>query len=242
MRFIDISYSMPSKNLALDEALLETAAAGKCGATLRLWESPVPFVVVGSSQRVMEVVDIENCQSDAMPVLRRCSAGGAVLQGPGCLNYALALSYDAVPEVASLHPSYTYILGKIAEALGTLGVKAELVGVSDLAVDGMKCSGNSQRRKKNACLHHGTLLYDMDASDMVDYLLEPEDRPDYRGERDHETFIRPLNFQSEQLRAALVHVFCKGARREEPSPEEEDAMLQLAHDKYSQADWTFRRC
>lgn len=241
MRLLDISYSMPSKNLALDEVLLESAATGKWGATLRLWESPVSFVVVGSSQRVGEVVDLGNCQSDAMPVLRRCSAGGAVMQGPGCLNYALALAYDKVPEVASLHPSYEYILGKVAEALASLGVQAEQVGVSDLAVKGMKCSGNSQRRKKSACLHHGTLLYEMDATDMADYLLEPEDRPDYRTDRNHEAFIRPLGFHSEQLKSALIRVFCKGAHRSEITDDEEEAMLQLAYDKYSQAEWTFRR-
>ncbi|HQB03409.1 MAG TPA: lipoate--protein ligase family protein [Candidatus Hydrogenedentes bacterium] len=241
MRFLDISYAMPSKNLALDEALLETAASGKCCATLRLWESPVPFVVVGSSQRVEEVVDLENCQSYAMPVLRRCSAGGAVLQGPGCLNYALALSYDTVPEVSSLHASYEYILGKVSDALATLHVSTVREGVSDLAVQGMKCSGNSQRRKKNACLHHGTLLYDMNADDMEDYLIEPEDRPAYRGTRNHAAFVQPLGFHVEQLRAALIRAFCPGAPAVQPFPDEEEAMLLLARNKYSQAEWTFRR-
>src|SRR5262245_25566901 len=112
MRFIDLSLSTPEENLALDEALLEAMdLAGSAslrleGEALRLWESPRPFVVLGVSRRIAEDVDREACRKDGVPVLRRASGGGTVLQGPGCLNFSLVLSLESRPELLQVAESY----------------------------------------------------------------------------------------------------------------------------------------
>src|SRR5579871_210269 len=93
MRFLDLTLATPAENLACDEALLdwceENAAEGE--EILRFWESPEPFVVVGYANRIEAEVEVENCQARHVPILRRCSGGGTVVQGHGCLNYALIL-------------------------------------------------------------------------------------------------------------------------------------------------------
>ncbi len=241
MRFIDLSCEDPAENIALEEALLDSVEAGSAPDTLRLWESPVPFVVIGSGQRIRETVNLAACQEDGVPVLRRCSAGGAVLQGPGCLNYSLFLRYESYPETADLHGSYAYILDRAAQALLALGAEACREGISDLVLEGRKVSGNAQRRKRRACLHHGTLLYMDHRRSMARYLPEPKDRPSYRGEKTHHEFVGMLLQQPECLRAELRRTFAPSAPPSDLLPEETRVMLKLAQEKYARAEWTHRR-
>lgn len=241
MRLLDFSYPDPARNLALDEALLEGVALGAAPDTLRFWECPQRFVVIGSSQRLREEVHEFNCLRDGIPILRRCSAGGAVVQGPGCLNFAFTLSFERYPPVAELHTSYEFILNGILKALSLLKMHAERQGVSDLAIAGMKCSGNAQRRKRTACLHHGTLLYALDISSMQHYLNEPKDRPDYRGERTHAEFVQAAQATPQALRQAIQAIFCPGASEGALTEQEEAAVEQLAREKYNCRAWNYRR-
>lgn len=241
MRLLEISYPDPARNLALDETLLEGVAAGTAPDTLRFWECPSVFVVIGSSQAVRKAANEFNCLRDGVPILRRCSAGGAVVQGPGSLNFALALSYDTYPETAGLHASYAYILDRIGAALAAMGIPAERQGISDLAIDGLKCSGNAQRRKRTACLHHGTLLYRVTPGVMRRYLPEPDDRPDYRGARNHDEFVCAAGAAPEALREAVKQAFCSDSVPGALSPGEEHTVDSLARGKYASREWNYRR-
>lgn len=241
MRLLDFTFEQPTANLALDEVLLDRVASGHAPPTLRFWESATPFVVIGSGQRCRDVVHVFNCLRDGVPVLRRCSAGGAVLQGPGCLNFALALRYSEYPEAADLHGSYAYIMGRVAEALNTLGIDAQRAGISDLEIESRKVSGNAQRRKSTACLHHGTLLHAVDIEAMARYLAEPADRPDYRGTRSHAEFVGALPARAAQLRAAVAGRFAPQETAEAPLPAEIEAAHCLAREKYLRDAWTYRR-
>src|SRR5437667_5341974 len=90
MRFLDLTLPTAAENLALDEALLLEAEAGRGGEVLRLWEWSRYAVVLGAGCRLAEV-DEAACAADAVPILRRASGGGTVLLGPGCLCYTLVL-------------------------------------------------------------------------------------------------------------------------------------------------------
>ncbi|MBX3177856.1 MAG: lipoate--protein ligase family protein [Candidatus Hydrogenedentes bacterium] len=241
MRCIDYSSPDPATNLALEEALLEAVDQGLQPDTIRFWECPAPFVVLGTGQRLTAEVHEDRCLADGVPIMRRCTAGGCVLQGPGSLNFALFLTLANHPEAASLHGSYRYILDRVRAALKTLGIAAERAGISDIAVQGRKISGNAQRRRRNAILHHGTLLYrpDLDAIDR--YLREPQDRPDYRGARPHRDFIAPVPATPDALKAALAAAFEAGAPVDHPPPDALARAEALAREKYAQRDWIYRR-
>ncbi|HRX57114.1 MAG TPA: hypothetical protein P5016_21580, partial [Verrucomicrobiales bacterium] len=87
MKYLELSLPTPEENLALDEWLLQqTEDSGV--ETLRLWESSHPFVVLGRSNSLAGEVDTEACRQRNIPILRRVSGGGTVVQGPGCLSYA----------------------------------------------------------------------------------------------------------------------------------------------------------
>ena len=91
MHFLDLTLPTPEENLACDEALLLQCEQEGGPEVLRVWEPASPFVVVGYGNRVRENVHIAICSALGIPVLRRCTGGGTVVQAPGCLNYALVL-------------------------------------------------------------------------------------------------------------------------------------------------------
>ena len=241
MRLVDVSLETPALNLALDELLLDRVEMGTWENTLRFWESAVPFVVLGTAQILHDEVFEDRCNTDAMPILRRCSAGGCVLQGPGCLNFSLALTVHRFPEIASLHESYRFILGQVIEALRPFGIVLNREGVSDLTLEGRKVSGNAQRRRRRAILHHGTMLHAPDIDGMRRYLKEPSQRPAYRGLRNHERFVTGLPLSPSAVRAALQGVFAPDAVAKPLDASDLAACRTLASSKYERDEWTRRR-
>ena len=91
MKLLDLTLPSPAENLACDEALLDACDENGGEEILRFWEAREPFVVVGYANKVATEVNLDACAAKKLPVFRRCSGGGTVLQGPGCLNYALIL-------------------------------------------------------------------------------------------------------------------------------------------------------
>jgi lipoate-protein ligase A len=235
MLYLDRTLATLPENLALDEALLLAAEAGQGGEVLRFWEWPHPAVVLGAGCRLAEDVDEAAGAADGVPVLRRSSGGGTVLLGAGCLLYSLVLDQEREPALTQIQPSYRYILGRVAAALGGEVAQA---GISDLAVGGRKFSGNAQQRKRRHLLHHGTLLYAFDLTRVGRYLRPPPRPPEYRAGRDHTDFLLNLPLSAAELKRRLREAW--GADTEQASwPEAE--MRRLVAEKYALPEWARRR-
>ncbi|MGH9159667.1 MAG: lipoate--protein ligase family protein [Vicinamibacteraceae bacterium] len=191
-----------SDEIEQDWALFHAVENGAPTETLRLWETIHPTVVIGRGGRVTDEVLEEACASDGVSILRRCSGGGAVVLGPGSLNYALVLSLVQRRELADLRRSYHVILERLAGALAVRGLRP--CGTSDLALNGRKVSGNAQRRGRRALLHHGTLLYAYDPRLSERYLRTPVRQPRYRRGRSHVDFLTNLPLTVEVLRQRVA--------------------------------------
>jgi lipoate-protein ligase A len=236
MHFLDATLASAEENLALDEALLLEAEAGRAGEVLRVWEYPNLAVVLGSGCKLAEDCDESACLAGGVPILRRSSGGGTVLLGKGCLCYSLVLRYDRSPLLTDVRRSYRLILAGVMEALGRSGV--EQAGISDLSLEGRKFSGNAQQRKRNHLLHHGTILYAFDLSLVPRYLRQPLRQPEYRAGREHEAFLRNLEVGREELILGLRRAW--GAEEQSPGwPEGE--VRRLGQEKYATAAWNRRR-
>jgi len=205
----DFSFDTPQENIVYDEVLLHMAEQGCCGEVLRFWESHQLFIVLGRIGKEGDDLNLETVRRDHLPVLRRCSGGGTVVQGRGCLNYSLVLSKEADPAIADLRKSYQYILSKIIVALKQCGVEASFYPTSDIAIIGShkKISGNAQKRSRKYILHHGTLLYDFDLDMIERYLQMPKDIPDYRCHRDHSEFVVNAEVDADQFKDAVKCIF-----------------------------------
>jgi len=238
MRCLDLTLPTMEENLALDEALLLEAEAGRGGEVLRFWEWPLPAVVLGAGGRLAEDVDEAACRADGVPILRRSSGGGTVLLGNGCLLFSLVLAYDRSPLLREIRSSYCYILGQIRDALADILSGIGCAGTSDLAAGGSKFSGNAQQRKRHHLLHHGTLLYRFDADLPSRYLRMPVRQPEYRAGRDHAAFLRNLPTAAQDLRTRL-----RGAWviEQEDSSYPVQLVRQLVAEKYGKVEWHRRR-
>jgi lipoate-protein ligase A len=238
MDFLDLTPPTLAANLALDEALLLEAESGRGGEVLRVWEWPHAAVVLGAAGRVADDVDESACAADGVPLARRSSGGGTVLLGPGCLLYSLVLRYDRAPELRAIGSSYRFILGRVAESLAPLQPGIMMAGSSDLAAGGRKFSGNSQQRKRDHLLHHGTLLYGFDLPLIGRYLREPPKQPGYRAQRPHGAFVMNLPADAAALRTRLRAAW-EAERVTSSLPRE--LVEQLVAEKYARPDWVDRR-
>lgn len=202
LELLDVSLDCPKQNLALDDLLLAEVDSGLRAPVLRLWESPRQVVVLGRSSNSAIDVDLDACRAASVPVLRRNSGGGTVILGPGCLVFSVVLRADR--NHTSITAGIEFVLGKMARSLELAGCIATHAGTSDLIHEDRKFSGNSQRWKRNAFLHHGTLLYDADLASMSRLLRSPERQPDYRRDRSHADFVQNLNVDAQRLRNAIA--------------------------------------
>ena len=239
MHVLDLTLPSPAENLALDEALLDAAEAAELiGEVLRLWESPQPIVVVGRSSQIANEVHLDACQAAGIPILRRSSGGSAIVAGPGCLMYAVVLRYANREHLRLLDQAHAYVLGTIKSALGPLIADIRHVGISDLAIDDKKFSGNSLRCKRDHLLYHGTLLYSFDLNLISRFLKNPPRQPAYRAERPHGEFVTNLNVTSTVLRNAVMTAFqASQPLFNWPS----SRTKQLVADRYSRSDWNRQR-
>ena len=225
MLYLDHTCSTPAENLVLDEALLHHAEMNDGPEVLRFWESPDPFVVLGLSCKTDDDVHMEACRVDGIPVLRRRSGGGTVLQGPGSLSYAFIMQMSRSPLLKGIRSTNDYVLGRICEALSDRSPGLCVQGISDIAVEGFKVSGNAQRRKKDWILFHGTLLHDFSIESVERYLRRPPRQPEYRENRSHSDFLRTLSLTPEEMKTRIRTAW----KAEQPFT----AMNQLPFDELS---------
>jgi lipoate---protein ligase len=204
VKYCDLTLPAAEDNLACDEVLLDLCESGACDEVLRFWEPNQYFVVVGYANRTTTEVNLDFCRKQTIPVLRRCSGGGTVLQGPGCLNYSLILRCDACRSLHSISGTNEFVLQRHQQTLSTvLRAPVEKKGHTDLAIGGLKFCGNAQRRRQRFLLFHGSFLLHLDIGLMERTLPLPSRQPDYRTDRSHADFLMNLNVPAPLLKEAL---------------------------------------
>ena len=238
MKLLDLTLPRPSENLACDEALLDWCEDGDGGQILRFWEPREHFVVVGYANKVAAEVNIAACETQGIPILRRCSGGGTVLQGPGCLNYTLVLRITADGPLHNIGIANQFIMRQNRAALEqVMNRPVAIRGHTDLVISERKFSGNSQRRRKHFLLFHGTFLLNFDLALVSELLPMPSKQPDYREHRAHTEFMMNLKVPAEKVKAALRQAWkadepLKGFLTENISV--------LAREKYATREWNFK--
>lgn len=238
MKVLDLTLPSPAENLACDEALLDAAESGASDEVLRFWESTEYFVVVGYANKVASEVNVAACATRGIPILRRCSGGGTVLQGPGCLNYALVLRIETDGSTRNISAANAFIMERNRAALESRiknqESRIQICGHTDLAMGGLKFSGNAQRRRKSFLLFHGTFLLNLDLALVENCLRMPSQQPDYRASRMHGEFIRNLNLASAHVKNGLCQAW-QAAGLAVAYPEGE--IKRLVAEKYSRPEW-----
>jgi lipoate-protein ligase A len=234
MKYLDLTLSSGPENLACDEALLDWLEdSGE--ETLRFYEAASRFVVLGYANRARLETRFAECAAGGVPVLRRCSGGGAVLQGPGCLSYALALRGDR-PETGTVHAANRFVMERHRDWLQELlPGRVRVEGHTDLSWEGRKFSGNAQRRKRRGLLFHGTFLLGFDLGDVDRWLAHPSAEPDYRGGRGHAEFLVNLPLTADGVKRRLRDGWGAGEPMRNPPD-----WRSLVSSRYSLAEWNLK--
>ena len=238
MKYLDLTLPAPAENLACDEALLDRCEEGEAGGVLRFWEPRESFVVVGYANKVAAEVNVEACRAHGIPLLRRCSGGGTVLQGPGCLNYSLILPMQNFGPLESVTGTNRFVMQRQQEVLTKLlGRPVQIQGHTDLTLGDLKFSGNAQRRKRQCLIFHGTFLLNFDLAQVQQFLTFPSKQPNYRQGRSHQDFLTNLQLSAVAIKQALGEGWgATESLKEVPAT----AIAKLAREKYSTKEWNLK--
>jgi lipoate-protein ligase A len=237
MKYLDLTFTDGAQNLACEEALLEAAEQGQIEGVLRVWMAESYFIVTGYSNRAAREIDLAACDRLQIPVYRRFTGGGTVLQGPGCLNYTLVISNAQDELLCSISGAYEFVLRRHQRCLADLlSIEVDIYG-SDLAIGKRKVSGNAQHRKRNFTLVHGTFLLQLNLELMEQVLPIPSKAPAYRRDRSHTEFLTVLPLSAASLKDGLRNVWQAGA---ELKTVPHERIPRLVQEKYSRKEWNFK--
>jgi len=167
---VDLHPGSGAWNMAVDEALLESAVAGgACATRWYCWSQPT--LSTGYFQRLEEA--LQDKRFAGLPVVRRLTGGGAIIHHHE-LTYSCALPARH-PLARNVRDLYAAVHGAVIRVLSGFGFEASLRGSTradrrdeflcfgrgddfDVVMNGCKVLGSAQRRRKGAVLQHGSLL------------------------------------------------------------------------------------
>ena len=172
-------------NMALDDALLQTVAAGESPPVLRLYRWQPATLTLGYAQKVDAGVDLTACEKAGVDVVRRPTGGRAVLHDRE-VTYAV-ITPCASPFAVSVAHNYRVIAEVLRNTLRHFDLPAELVpgkpraqqgqavcftapAQHELLVAGCKVAGCAQKRRGGAFLQHGSIPLELDVK-LLDRLL-----------------------------------------------------------------------
>lgn len=163
MLYLESPSTDPYFNLALEQHLFDTV--GQTQAIFMLWQND-NTIVVGRHQNTVEEVNADFVRDHGVNVVRRLSGGGAVYHDLGNLNFTFIADAGT-----GLGLDLQLFCRPVAQALGELGVVAEVSGRNDITIGGQKFSGNAQYKKNGRVMHHGTIMFDSEL-DIVGQALK----------------------------------------------------------------------
>ncbi|MDP4280922.1 MAG: lipoate--protein ligase [Bacteroidota bacterium] len=228
----------PYFNLATEEYVLKEIPED----SFMLWRNE-PSIIVGKHQNTLAEINVDYVRENHIKVVRRLSGGGAVFHDLGNLNFTF-IHHGLHDDLIDFR-KYTL---PILEVLNGLGIDARFEGRNDLTINGMKFSGNAEHVHKNSVLHHGTLLF---SSQMTDLSKALKVNPlKFRDKAVKSIHSRVTNISNHLLNKMDVlefadkiqnHVLEKypDARFYDLSKEDHERIQDLVKEKYGTWDWNF---
>lgn len=220
----------PYFNLACEEFLMQTAEQD----IFMLWQNR-PSVILGVSQNAFSEVNIPYANENKITVARRITGGGAVYHDLGNINFSFIVDED------STDIDFKRFLCPIVDALGSLGVEAEINGRNDIVVNGLKISGNAQCHKYGKILHHGTLLYSTDKEVLTSVLNVDPNKLKSKGVASVRSRVGELKTFIEMPIQELISVLEAAFKTEvrDLTDEQRKRVQALADEKFSTWEFVF---
>ncbi len=238
-------------NMGLDQAILESVSRGTAAPTLRFYSWKPAAVSIGYFQGLEEEVDLAECQSKGIDVVRRITGGGAVFHQYE-VTYSIVMKEDHVLAGKTILESYERLCRGIIAGLSLLGIEAFFSPINDIISGGKKISGNAQTRKMGTILQHGTILLDTDLELMFDILKVSREKNKGRLIEDAKQRVSSLSsilgrdVPYEETEEALISGFKEALGLEYifpagPNEDETARAMDLAESHFVSPGWTRKR-
>jgi lipoate-protein ligase A len=156
MLYIRNDSTSPYFNHAVEEYFMKNSEE-EC---FILWRN-IPCILIGRNQNAMSEINMDFVKENDIKIVRRLSGGGAVFNDLGNINFTFITRKDDSNTI-----NFKKFAQPIIHALRDLGVHAEFSGRNDITIDDKKFSGNAQYYWKDRVLHHGTLLFSGNLTDL----------------------------------------------------------------------------
>lgn len=257
-RFIDTGSLDGSQNMAVDEALLLSFDPLVSLPVLRLYGWSPPALSLGRFQKVADTLDLEQCRTAGVPVVRRITGGGVIFHADE-LTYSIVCAAHQIPAAHSIKDSFRVLTGFLLQFYRNLGLDAayaidcrengERLGVRtpfcfagketfDILINGRKIGGNAQRRTKRAVFQHGSIPLLGRVADAMPFLRV---RPSALEERVTSLSDEGITPDSGFLKVLLREAFCTSLEAQlmnEPLTDAEGELAaRLAVGKYLDDSW-----
>lgn len=237
MLLINNDNTNPYFNFALEEYLLKKTDKD----LFRLWMCD-PCISVGKNQNTISEINSDYVRKNSIPIVRRQSGGGAVFHDLGNLNFTFISCNN------NSFSDFKRFTQPIIDLLKTLGINAEFSGRNDLLIDGKKFSGNAQYNYKNKVIHHGTLLFSSQISNLSNALKVKPIKLESKGIKSVKSRVtnisehldKPMNI-SEFRDSVMNYVFSLNSNNSYFNLTEKDIenVNKLSKEKYSTWEWNF---
>lgn len=237
-------------NMGLDEAVIESVAAGSSIPTLRFYGWEPRAISLGYFQGIHDEIDIEACERNGIDIVRRITGGGAVFHDAE-VTYSIVIPEGHQLAPPSILDSYALICAGILSGLAALSIKAEFAPINDIVYCGKKISGNAQTRKKGCLLQHGTVLLRVDVDTMFTLLKVPKEKAlgkmidDVKARVTSIADVLGSDIGFDEVENALKNGFSDALNldliQEAPAAAEIQKALDLAKTKFSAQEWIFKR-
>ncbi len=226
----------PAFNLACEEYFLTKTSC----ELFMLWRNG-PSVIVGRNQDARAEIDEQFTGEKNINVMRRITGGGAVFHDLGNINYSTIARHSGPID-------FSRYCAPVIALLRSLGLDAALSGRNDILIDGYKVSGNAQTVRAGRVLHHGTLLYAADLSELSGALHVNSDK--YKGRAVPSVSSRVRNIASflaepppvEEFSRALYSALLGSLDGAAPYTLTEADLLGIEEvrlARYAKPEWTF---
>ena len=254
--------------MAVDEVLLESAAAKTSPPILRFFAWETACVSIGVAQASADI-DTKALRQRNWDIVRRPTGGRAILHADD-FSYSLMAPPDDSLMAGTLMDSYNRISQALLCGLGKLSLSAradsvyavpagsdpkapicfEIPSNYEIMVGDKKIMGSAQTRRGSGILQHGSLPLEGDIGRITQVLRYPDEQAHAAGLArllEHAVDVRtalgyPVSWET--VAAAFATAFSEvcgfDLQVDELTPAEVSRAQELVTTKYAHDSWTFR--
>jgi lipoate-protein ligase A len=252
-RLIPLETHNAFMNMAIDEAILTARVANRVPNTLRLYRWQPSAVSIGKNQNPHNELYVDNCRRIGIDIVRRISGGGTVFH-----SATDEVTYSVIAQTSNIAKdipaTYQHIYAAITDALRLLGIPADyntgdIKNCPNLTVNGKKISGSAQTIRKGTVLQHGTLLLNVNFTEMFTALRVPwatncmqvATIAKRKITSIHETLGHAISPETANnaLIAGFKNAFSIQLATSELTPYERELAETLCKEKYATDQWNF---